>query len=67
MAAAIAPKSVFITGCSRGIGLELVKQLLELKAPPSCVFANYRKDPGGLQGRALKVNLQIRLADGWSI
>ncbi len=56
MAAAIAPKSVFITGCSRGIGLELVKQLLELKAPPRCVFANYRKDPGGLQGRALQRN-----------
>ena len=58
MAATIAPKSVFITGCSRGIGLELVKQLLELKAPPSCVFANYRKDPGGLQGRALKVQIE---------
>ncbi len=49
MTAIAAPKSVFITGCSHGIGLEMVKQLLELKTPPSYVFANYRKDPGGLQ------------------
>ena len=49
---AIGPKSVFVTGCSRGIGLEMVKQLLELSTPPSYLFANYRKDPGELQGGA---------------
>ena len=36
------PRSILITGCNRGIGLELVKQYL--KEPPSCLIATYR-DP----------------------
>ena len=35
-------KSVFITGCNRGIGLEFVKQLLSLSDPPEKVFATCR-------------------------
>lgn len=35
----ISPKSVFITGCLKGIGLELVKQFLSLPKPPEHVFA----------------------------
>jgi len=38
----MAPRSILITGCNRGIGLELVKQYL--KEPPSCLIATYR-DP----------------------
>ena len=35
-------KSVFITGCNRGIGLEFVKQLLSLNDPPEKIFATCR-------------------------
>ena len=35
-------RSVFITGCNRGIGLELVRQLLKLETPPLHIFATYR-------------------------
>ena len=35
-------KSVFITGCNRGIGLVLVKQLLNLSNPPQKIFATCR-------------------------
>ena len=49
----VAPRSVFITGCSRGIGLEIVQQLLNMKTPPKHIFANYRKDPDGLKENAL--------------
>lgn len=35
-------KSVMITGCNRGIGLELVKQLLKMETPPQHIFATYR-------------------------
>jgi len=38
----MAPQSVFITGCNRGIGLELVKQFLALPTPPRNIFATYR-------------------------
>jgi len=38
-----APKSVFVTGCDRGIGLELIKQFLKLKTPPKHLFATCRK------------------------
>jgi len=31
-----------ITGCNRGIGLELVKQLLKMDSPPQHIFATYR-------------------------
>ena len=33
------PNAVMITGANRGIGLELVKQLLNLMEPPSQIFA----------------------------
>jgi len=39
----VSPKSVFITGCNRGIGLELVKQFLKLETPPKNLFATCRK------------------------
>ncbi|XP_053377696.1 C-factor-like [Mercenaria mercenaria] len=35
----LAPKSVLITGCNRGIGLEFVKHFLQLAKPPKFVFA----------------------------
>ena len=35
-------RSVFITGASRGLGLEFVKQLIELPNPPEHVFATCR-------------------------
>ena len=38
----MAPSSVFITGGSRGVGLELVKQYLDLASPPTFIFAGYR-------------------------
>ena len=40
----MSPRSVLITGCNRGIGLELVKQYLKLDSPPTHVLATYR-DP----------------------
>jgi NAD(P)-dependent dehydrogenase (short-subunit alcohol dehydrogenase family) len=39
----VSPKSVFITGCNRGIGLELIKQFLKLETPPKNLFATCRK------------------------
>ena len=44
MAAELASRwpSVFITGCNRGIGLEMVRQFLKLPVPPKCVFATCR-------------------------
>jgi len=39
----VAPKSVFVTGCNRGIGLELIKQFLKLETPPKNLFATCRK------------------------
>ena len=35
-------KSIFITGGNRGIGLEIVKQLLSLPNPPESIFATCR-------------------------
>jgi len=40
----MSPRSILITGCNRGIGLELVKQYLKLDAPPTHLLATYR-DP----------------------
>lgn len=40
----MAPRSIFITGCNRGIGLELVKQYLTSSTPPALLFATYRTD-----------------------
>lgn len=39
-------RSVLLTGCNRGIGLELVKQLLATPRPPAWIFATCR-DPEG--------------------
>ena len=36
------PKVVLITGSSRGIGLEFVKQFLKLAEPPKLIFATCR-------------------------
>ena len=38
----LSPKSVLITGCNRGIGLEFVKHFLKLEPPPTHVFATCR-------------------------
>ncbi|GAB1597393.1 uncharacterized protein LOC115215063 [Argonauta hians] len=35
-------RSIFITGCNRGLGLEFVKQFLKLPTPPQHVFATCR-------------------------
>ncbi|XP_070548339.1 uncharacterized protein [Ptychodera flava] len=42
MAACLKAKSVLITGCSRGIGLEFVKQFVRLPSPPVHIFASCR-------------------------
>ena len=46
----LAPKSVFITGANRGIGLEFVRQLLQLPSPPKAIFATCR-NPDNAQVR----------------
>ena len=40
----MSPRSILITGCNRGIGLELVKQYMKLDPPPTHLLATYR-DP----------------------
>ncbi|GFQ75252.1 c-factor [Trichonephila clavata] len=35
-------ESVMVTGANRGIGLEFVRQLVQLSEPPSYIFATYR-------------------------
>jgi len=40
----MSPRSILITGCNRGIGLELVKQYLKLDPHPTHLLATYR-DP----------------------
>ncbi|XP_053808973.1 C-factor-like [Vidua chalybeata] len=46
-------RSVLVTGSSRGIGLELVRQLAASPRPPQHVFATCR-DPKGPRGKALQ-------------
>ncbi|XP_065423542.1 C-signal-like [Chrysemys picta bellii] len=46
-------RSILVTGANRGIGLELVKQLLEKSNPPEWVFATCR-DPEGERAQQLK-------------
>ncbi|GFR07245.1 putative oxidoreductase [Trichonephila clavata] len=37
-------ESVLVTGANRGIGLEFVRQLIQLATPPKFVFATYRNE-----------------------
>ncbi|XP_054856503.1 C-factor-like [Eublepharis macularius] len=45
--------SVLVTGSNRGIGLEMVHQLVEMTDPPEHIFATCR-NPAGSQGKALR-------------
>ncbi|XP_048371155.1 C-factor-like [Sphaerodactylus townsendi] len=45
--------SVLVTGSNRGIGLEMVKQLVEMTDPPEHIFATCR-DPTGPKGKVLR-------------
>ncbi|XP_063169280.1 uncharacterized protein LOC134504152 [Candoia aspera] len=47
------PRSVLVTGSNRGIGLELVKQLVGKSNPPEWIFATCR-DPEGPRAKDLK-------------
>ncbi|KAE8745906.1 hypothetical protein FOCC_FOCC007424 [Frankliniella occidentalis] len=48
--------SVFITGSNRGIGLEMVKQLLAHANPPSTLFATCRNPDSATELQALAKN-----------
>ncbi|XP_068117891.1 C-signal-like [Hyperolius riggenbachi] len=48
----MAPQRFLITGCNRGIGLELVRQLLEQPNPPKQIFATCR-NPNSPQNQVL--------------
>ena len=40
----MSPRNVLITGCNRGIGLELVKHYLKLDSPPTHLLATFRDE-----------------------
>ncbi|XP_074141119.1 C-signal-like [Sminthopsis crassicaudata] len=46
--APLSPSSVLVTGSNRGLGLEFIKQLLQLPQPPQMLFATCR-NPSGAQ------------------
>ncbi|XP_046555240.1 C-factor-like isoform X3 [Haliotis rubra] len=64
----LSPKSVFITGANRGLGLAFVKHFLGLAEPPSHVFAACRQPDqateltrlAGENGRVRVVKLDVR-------
>lgn len=56
--AALQARSVLLTGSNRGIGLELVRQLLGGPHPPTHIFATCR-DPEGPRGK-----VSMRVGDG---
>ncbi|XP_064315234.1 C-signal isoform X2 [Phalacrocorax carbo] len=51
--AAVRARAVLLTGSNRGIGLELVKQLLGAPRPPAWIFATCR-DPEGPRAQELR-------------
>ncbi|XP_042293580.1 C-factor-like [Sceloporus undulatus] len=51
--ATLNPRSILVTGSSRGIGLEIVKQLVEKSNRPELIFATCR-DPDGPRSQNLK-------------
>ncbi|KAM6123836.1 uncharacterized protein FYN12_007925 isoform 2-T2 [Phoenicopterus ruber ruber] len=51
--AAVRARTVVLTGSNRGIGLELVKQLLGAPRPPAWIFATCR-DPEGPRAQELR-------------
>ena len=40
----MSPRSILITGCNRGIGLELIKQYLKIDNPPKHLLATFRDE-----------------------
>ncbi|XP_051830976.1 C-factor-like isoform X1 [Antechinus flavipes] len=46
--ATLSPSSVLVTGSNRGLGLEFIRQLLQLPHPPQMLFATCR-NPSGAQ------------------
>ncbi|XP_073434526.1 C-signal-like [Dendrobates tinctorius] len=48
----MAPARILITGCNRGIGYELVRQLIEQRNPPKQIIATCR-DPSSRQNKKL--------------
>ena len=53
------PRSVLITGANRGLGLEFVKQLLNLPSPPELLFAACR-DPDNAK-------VEYKMFDKWKL
>ncbi|CAL8309261.1 unnamed protein product [Lota lota] len=47
------PRTVLITGANKGLGLEMVKQIVEGPTPLQCLFACCR-EPDGPRGKALQ-------------
>ena len=55
-------RSVFVTGANRGIGLELVAQLLRHKSRPEFIFAACRS-PDGAAVNLFSIALLLQLKD----